>query len=86
LGYGPARVFTSAEVLQIARALEPITSEQLRSKFDSETFFDNEIYPEIWDEPVEDCLDLYVLSYFDELKAFVLKAGEEGKGLIIYLN
>ncbi len=86
VGYGPSRAFTSAEVVPIAQALESITSDQLRSKFDSKAFFDNNIYPEIWDEPIEECLDSYVLSYFDDLKAFVLKAREDGKGLIVYFN
>lgn len=86
VGYGPARVYTSAEVAEIAQAIEPITSDHLRAKFDSKAFFDNEIYPEIWDEPVEECLNSYVLSYYEDLKAFLLKAQSEGKALIVYLN
>ena len=86
VGYGPARVYTSSEVAEIAKALEPISKESLRKKFDPKDFFENEIYPEIWDEPIEECLDTYVLSYFEDLKAFVIKAQDESKGLIVYLN
>lgn len=86
VGYGPARVYTSSEVSEIASALEPITKEKLRKKFDSKVFVENEIYPEIWDEPIEECLDTYILSYFEDLKSFVLKARDKSKGLIVYLN
>jgi hypothetical protein len=86
VGYGPARVFMSAEVREIARALEPITADQLRAKYDSKTFFANQIYPEIWNEPIEECFDSYVLSYFNDLKTFVLQAREENKALIVYVN
>jgi hypothetical protein len=41
VGYGPARVFTSAEVVEIAEALQPITKDHLRAKFDSKVFFKN---------------------------------------------
>jgi|MudIll2142460700_1097286.scaffolds.fasta_scaffold34605_3 hypothetical protein len=86
VGYGPARAYTSTEVAEIAQALQSITGDQLRAKFDSKVFFDNKIYPEIWNEPVEECLDSYLLSYFEDLKAFVLKARDDGRGLVVYLN
>ena len=81
-----ARVFVSSEVVQIAQAIEPITSDQLRSRFDPEIFSDKKIYPDIWDEPIEECLDEYLLDYFDTLKKFIIKVKEKGKGLIVYLE
>ena len=86
VGYGPARVYTSVEVAEIAEALAPITSEQLRVKFDAKAFVANDIYPGIWDEPIEECLDGYVLSYFEDLKAFVLKADEDKRSLIVHMG
>ena len=44
------------------------------------------IYPEIWDEPVTECLDEYVLHYFERLKEFLVRGQMEGKSLIVYLN
>ena len=44
------------------------------------------IYPEIWDEPVTECLDEYVLHYFERLKEFLARGQMEGKSLIVYLN
>jgi|GEM_PF-223594 len=86
IGYGPARAYTSTEVAEIAQAIQHLTTDQLRARFDSKIFLDNKIYPEIWNEPVEECLDSYVLSYFEGLKAFVLKARDDGRGLIVYFN
>ena len=86
VGYGPARAYTSTEVAEIAQALEPITPDHLRAKYDSKALLDNQIYPEIWDEPVEECFDSYVLSYFQDLQAFILKARDQAKGLIVYVN
>jgi hypothetical protein len=51
----------------------------------SAAFTANEIYPEIWGEPETECLDDYVLHYFEELKQFLKKAHEQHRGLVVYL-
>ena len=61
-------------------------SAQLRAKYDAKDFIENDIYPWIWDKPIEECLDAFVLIYFEELKSFILRARTEKKGMIIYLN
>jgi hypothetical protein len=86
VGYGPARVFTSVEVAEIARVLEPLTSAELRTRFDAGEFTEAGVYPSIWDDSIEECLDEYVLHYFGILKEFVLKARDDRRGLIVYLN
>lgn len=86
LGNGPARVFRPAEVAEIAEALELINRTDLRSRFNAKVFAKNEIYPDIWREPRDQCLDSYVLDYFDALKEFVFSARDAGNGLIVYLN
>jgi hypothetical protein len=86
VGYGPARVFSSAEVSEIVLALEPITAAELKGRFSVSAFRENDIYPDIWDEPQADCLDGYVLDYFDGLKRFLQGAQAAGKALIVYLN
>jgi len=86
VGYGPARAYRSDEVAEIAQAIEPITGGQLREKFDPRTFFENDISPEIWDDPIEDCVDTYLLIYFARLKDFVLDARDDGKGMIVFAN
>lgn len=85
VGYGPARAFRSNEVREIAERLRAIDKASLEKRCDKKAFFENEIYPEIWDEEPEDCFG-YILEYFETLKDFVIKAAEDNKALIAYLN
>jgi hypothetical protein len=85
-GHGPAHVFKPAEVKQIAEALEPITRQELRHRFNGKVFAKNDIYPEIWGGPLEQCLDQYVLEYFEVLKEFIAGTRDAGNGLIVYMT
>ena len=48
VGYCPARVFTAAETRTILQAIEGISDEDLRSRFDPGDMTAKKIYPEIW--------------------------------------
>jgi hypothetical protein len=85
LGYGPPHAFTSAEVKDIAAALGPITPESLYEKADPAEFAANDIYPQIWDEPKDECIG-YVTSNFDDLKKFVQETADSGSALIVFLG
>lgn len=85
VGYGPARAFKSKDVHAIAERLKTIDKSSLETHCDKKAFFENEIYPEIWDEEPEDCFG-YLLEYFEMLKQFIIKAAEDNKALIVYLN
>ncbi len=85
VGYGPAREFRSKDVHAIAERLKTIDKGSLEKRFDKKTFIEEEIYPEIWDEEPEDCFG-YLLEYFEMLKQFIIKAAEDNKALIVYLN
>jgi hypothetical protein len=87
VGYGPARGFTSAEVAEIARALEKISSDDLRARFDGEQLMSAEIYPEIWDrDPAEDDMLGYLVDYFEPMKALISRGAREGRALLVYIN
>lgn len=87
VGYGPARGFTADEVRAIATALEPITAETLRPRFDGKAMIDAEIYPQIWDrDPASDDTLGYLLAHYETLRAFVIETAELGAGMIVYLN
>jgi hypothetical protein len=87
VGYGPARGFTSAEVAEIAAALDPITPDDLRSRFDPQGMMAAQIYPEIWDrDPAADDTIGYLVEYFEMLKPFVGATRDDGRGLVVYLN
>jgi hypothetical protein len=87
VGYGPARAFTSAEVKQIALALEALSSEALRARFAPARMQELDIYPRIWDRPPEEDDTLgYLLSYFEELRAFTLRLAAGGQGMLVWLG
>jgi hypothetical protein len=86
VGHGPARVFRPAEVAGIAEALEPITKSELRSRFNGKVFAKHEIYPDIWREPLDQCLDRYVLGYFEVLKEYIAGIRDAGNGMIVYMT
>ena len=82
VGYGPARCFTSRETASICEALEPISADSLKERCNREAFLKHDIYPNIWDEPEDECFG-YVLSCFEELKTFMRKTKASHKGLIV---
>jgi hypothetical protein len=57
----------------------------LRERYDRQAFKAQEIYPDIWDESAEELLDGYLLTYFEDLKTFILAAAADGKALITYI-
>ena len=87
VGYGPARVFSSAEVKAIATALEPLSRQALEGRFDAAAMTRLDIYPAIWSRPHEedDTLE-YLLASYETLAAFVAGAAREGEGLIVYVS
>ena len=87
VGYGPARLFTAEETRSILAALDGLTEEQLRARFNAEEMMRLEIYPEIWDrdpaggEPLS-----YLMEYFDILRTFLRQAVQRQLGLVVTLT
>jgi Domain of unknown function (DUF1877) len=87
VGYGPARALMSEDVRRLNAALEPLTSEELKRRFDSEQMTRLQIYPEIWDrDPEEDDSLAYLIEYYTDLRDFVRRTAQRGHGLLVYLN
>lgn len=87
VGYGPARALTSKQVADFDTALNGVTADELRQRFDPQAMAEAEVYPGIWEHaPKEDDNLEYLLEYFGELKSFVGNTREQGKGMIIYLT
>ncbi|MEZ5987571.1 MAG: YfbM family protein [Planctomycetota bacterium] len=84
VGYGPARVLTSAELGAIVEALEAISPAELAARFDAAALASNGIYPDTWDEP--GVLTEYLLPYYVKLSSFLASAHEEGRAMIVYLS
>ncbi|MCB9892126.1 MAG: YfbM family protein [Planctomycetes bacterium] len=88
VGYGPARVFRPVDVMAIGEALAPLESEDLLRRFDARRMDKLGIYPDAghW-STVDPKADLgYFLGAFDELKALVARAHDEGLGLLVWLS
>lgn len=87
VGYGPARVLTSAETRRVRDALRLLDDETLRSRFDPRDMMEKEIYPEIWDRPPadEDTLG-YLIDNLQVLRTFLDKAVAQNVGLVLYLS
>jgi hypothetical protein len=84
VGYGPARLFTVAEVRAIHDALAPISRHALMARWDPAAFAEEQIYGVSHDDPEAE--DEYVGVYYDDLKAFVGRAAKEGLALLSYLS
>jgi hypothetical protein len=54
VGYGPARVLMPDTVARVNSALDAMSDEEFARRFDPEALSNAEIYPQIWDEPLED--------------------------------
>jgi len=85
LGYGPARGLTSAEVLTVAAALEPLTADQLGQRFDAQRMTELQIYPFGWSDDPDGERD-YLLDFYADLRAFVRRTAEQGHALLVYLS
>ncbi len=87
VGYGPANAITSKQVADFDAALEKIDEVEFRSRFNPKLMMKNEIYPTIWDRPLEEDDTLgYLCHHFMALKDYVKTAKQANKGLIIWMS
>jgi hypothetical protein len=87
LGYGPGRVFSSAQVRGIQAAVAAIPDEELARRYSPAKMSEADIYPNIWDRPPEqDDAREYVLSYVPTLREFLTSASRRSMGMLVYLS
>ncbi len=86
MGYGPARFFDVDEVRDIHKVLDPITADQLWSRFDAERMAEADIYGAHWDDEEESDLQEEYLEYFTMLKQFISETASEGNSLRITMT
>jgi hypothetical protein len=87
IGYGPARALRAAEVAAAHAAVQAIPPEEFGRRFDPERLQAAEIYPSIWDrDPAEDDLLGFLLSYYEELQAFLAAAVEGQLGVVVTMT
>lgn len=85
VGYGPARVLTSAHVRQIAQALASIEPDELGRRMDPRQLDEEAIYPGRWQQRDGLALDSVISSY-RQMRALLCRLAEEGLGAVLYIN
>jgi hypothetical protein len=84
VGYGPARVFPSERVRQIAQALQPIDEFEFARRVDLRRFDEERIYPGNWQRNGHGVQ--YVASNYRDMRELICRAADQGRGLILYIN
>ncbi len=85
VGYGPARVVDPVDVAALSEALTAFSYEDFVRNFDPACLTDAEIYPQIWDEPIEELKQEYD-SYLQQLKIHVRRASESGQAILVVIR
>lgn len=84
----PPRTFTAAETQNIAAALEQVSAQELRDRFDPKVMMALAIYPEIWDRTPHAGDDplAYLMDALTDLRAAVATAMQHGVGLLVVIE
>jgi hypothetical protein len=82
VGYGPARFLSVLEVKDTYKAIESISEDDMKEKFDWKELNNSEIYPTFRSNEEFG----YVWGHFEELKEFFKKASDTGKAMLLYIN
>jgi hypothetical protein len=69
----------------LAKALAAITEADFRARFDLERLAEEEVYPRIWEEPVEELRREYGAA-FVELRQFVSDAAAWGDAIVVEMS
>jgi Domain of unknown function (DUF1877) len=77
------KVLGTKEVAEIADALQGLSVEELRQKFDVAKFAANKIYPGIWDGG-RDKLLTWLMGYFDQLVSIYQDAKDCNNSILIW--
>ena len=86
-GVSPPRYFDPREVADVYRALESVTVDELRKRFDPRKLAAAEIYPDIWDRvDKEPWQPDYLTGGFEQMKEFFKTLAEAKKGAIITIR
>ncbi|WNG44321.1 DUF1877 family protein [Archangium minus] len=84
---GTARVFTAAQVKELAKALDALSESTLRKRYEPARLQEEDIYPGFWEEPPPDLdPEEELFSYFAELKKFTAAVAKRGLGLLVFIG
>jgi len=79
-GYGPPRLLRPDDVRRVAGALDALTADDLRARFDPAAMTAADVYPFIWDE--DDVFDEYLAPSYGSLRDFYARAASRGDAVL----
>ncbi|MFO1459416.1 MAG: YfbM family protein [Verrucomicrobiota bacterium] len=85
VGYGPARLFSAAEVREIHASLSRINREIAQRRFDGAAMDADDVYPQIWSRTDEDVFE-YAWEHLRALQEFVRRTVELDQALMLLLT
>jgi hypothetical protein len=85
VGYGPARILDPAGVTALHAALAAFSDTDFNRNFDPVGLTKAQIYPQIWDEPLEDLMQEY-RGYLQAMKTYVQHASETRQALLVVIR
>ncbi len=83
MGYGPATYSTVEQTKEVSTAINRISIEEVKNRFNGEVMMEMGIYPNSWvdNESLEFLIENFIL-----LKDFYNRAAAEGQAVIIFIN
>lgn len=87
VGFGPARVFSSAEARHVCVALRSLPDEALEARFQPEEMMARRVDPEIWTRstPDDDPLE-YLIENVHALRRFLDQAVAQRLGFVVHVQ
>ena len=84
LGYGRPRFLTIREVAEISKALNDVSVDQFRRRFDPKAMDAADVYPRVWKREKAKGFE-WLQTAFQELVAFYGRAATQHKSVILAL-
>jgi hypothetical protein len=82
VGYGPARILSSEQVVDITSKLRHLPLDELRARYNPAEMASAGIYPDVWEREGPDALE-WLLAGYVQLRDFYERASTEGKAVVL---
>ena len=84
VGFGPARVLTSAQVRALAGALADVDPEDVARRVDLKKFDEEVIYPGNWQR--NGYSPDHVVSSYRQMRDLIVRLADQRLGMVLYIN
>jgi hypothetical protein len=84
LGYGPAHYLLPNQVADLNSQIAPITTADLKQRYDAARMTESGVYPEVWEDD-DEAFD-YLAGYFTSVQQLYRDAAANGDAIITFIN